>query len=182
MPLASLQLLLISTLSFAAFFRSDEALQLQLQHITLCDSHVELFVPWRKNDQHRQGSVIIVAHGDTAASFHLFLHAFLTRRGFDLSTFRQPLRRTQPPPSSPLFGQLDGNALRRNPFHPPSLDTPLAYNQYRYYLLRALAHALEEPLSLVQKRFGTHSGWRHGHPAFTEAPQRRLSLTETEVS
>ena len=48
-----LRFLIISLLGFAGFFRISELLQVQIKHIKIFDSYIDIFLERTKNDQHR---------------------------------------------------------------------------------------------------------------------------------
>ena len=53
--LMDLRFTMVCLLGFAGFFRIDELLSTQLQHITVFPDHLQIFLPRSKPDQHREG-------------------------------------------------------------------------------------------------------------------------------
>jgi integrase len=52
---------LMILLAFIAFLRVDELLHIQLEHIKMHKTHIEIYIPKAKTDQLRQGNSVVVS-------------------------------------------------------------------------------------------------------------------------
>lgn len=65
--LYSLQVSAFIMICFVGFLRFSDAAVLRVHHLTFCKNYLTIRIPKRKNDQFRQGSVIRLAAGTSAA-------------------------------------------------------------------------------------------------------------------
>eukprot|EP00111_Clytia_hemisphaerica_P010708 TCONS_00031270-protein len=59
--LLDMRFILMTILGFSGFFRISEMLQIQIQHITFCQSGVKIFLPKSKTDQIREGNTVFIS-------------------------------------------------------------------------------------------------------------------------
>ena len=61
------RLLVLSLLCYAATLRIQEALNVQVKHISFSSASMKIYIPKRKNDQYREGHYVTVAKTFTSA-------------------------------------------------------------------------------------------------------------------
>lgn len=142
-------------LSVCGLLRADDALQLQVGDV-LQESSGEfvLFLHERKTDKFVRGQKVMLDSG-TDASSGLPLGRYLSR----FLAERRTILGSPPKPSDPLFLAFEGRQYI--PFTPTSAAQaqaqPLAYHQWRYWLLYSLAQVMNQPMSAIANTYGTHS-------------------------
>lgn len=127
--------------SFAAFLRYDDASSILRKDVRFESTHAELFLARRKNDQFRQGSVVVVTRGSSAVCPVALLERWLEQAGSmqpDAFVFQ-------------AFSARDSSSV-------PSLSgEQLGYPQARYHVLAQLALHFELSQKEAASRFGLHS-------------------------
>ena len=63
--LTSIRLAVACLLSFAAFLRCDELVNIRLCDLVKGDSYLPIHIPHSKNDQMRQGREVLIGHKET---------------------------------------------------------------------------------------------------------------------
>lgn len=144
----ALQTLTYLAVSYAGALRYNEAAALTPADINLCTDHAAIFIAKRKNDQFREGNVLYLARGTSAACpvallTHLLPHC--------------------PAANQPLFRHLNGKRYSlSSPTTPPTAASdhraasPLDSDQARRLIRRILSICLQTPEDQLPS-FGTHS-------------------------
>lgn len=113
-PAWSLTLGTLIMVAFAGFLRYSDSSLLLVRDVAFFDSHMELFLFKRKNDQFRQGNVIVVCRGSTACC-----PVALTQRLISEASLL---------PDQPLFQGFCGQGVRAG--RPsPLYGSPITYDQ-----------------------------------------------------
>jgi hypothetical protein len=147
-PCGALHELMLATyimVCFAGFLRYDDAQRLLVKDVKLYEDRAELFLCQRKNDQFRQGSVVVLAAGVSDACPVRLLRRFLAEAKWA--------------PELPLFRDYNGHQARSTRRLGP-VDFKLeavAYAKMRTLVLRYVGKVLGLPAADVQERFGLHS-------------------------
>ena len=118
---------------FAGFLRYSDAVRVPAFGVKFVPAGAELWIPSRKNDQFKYGTVVTIckAAHSAAACPVLMLQKYLSHC---------------PPPS--------GDAAL---FRKPGAHSPWPYHSARDSILSAIASSVDMPASMIQKVFGTHS-------------------------
>jgi len=82
--LPNLRFLLICLLGFTGFMRIDEILKIQLKHLRLGITHLEITLEKSKTDQLREGNIIYISKLDSKYCPVKLLQKFLTLANFDI--------------------------------------------------------------------------------------------------
>jgi hypothetical protein len=132
-------------LGFTGFFRYSDLVVLKAHDVKFFDEHMELFVEQRKNDQLREGDVVIISKGVTGACPVWWTKWLISEAGLRGGV--------------PLFQRFDGRVARFKPEKAKSTltGTEMPYEQCRRLVLRLVARELNISEEEASKRFGTQS-------------------------
>lgn len=127
--------------SFAGFLRYDDASSILRRDVRVHATHVEIFLARRKNDQFREGSVVVLTRGSSAACPVRLLERWLALAvGMGMGDF--------------LFQAFDA---RSTAAVPTLSGVQLSYPQARHHVLARLALQLGITHKEASHRFGLHS-------------------------
>jgi len=133
--------------AFCCFLRYSDLAILTARDVKFLDGHMELFLEQRKNDQLREGSVVVVHEGCTGACPVWWMKWWYREMDLD------------PTSETPVFQRYNGRVTR---FRADRCKETMGgqsapYHQVRSMVLKLLAGELGMPLEVVEKRFGTQS-------------------------
>ena len=135
----------MALLGFAGFLRYSDLVILTAADVRFEDEHMELFLEQRKNDQLREGNVVIIGKGCTGACPVWWTRWLINSLGLRGNTR--------------LFQRFDGRVAR---FHPERAKETLTgikmpYEQCSRLVLRLVATELQITEKQAAARFGTQS-------------------------
>lgn len=125
---------------FSGFLRYDCACNIFADHIRFFDSHMEIFIPKRKNDQFRTGSVVCIAKGASQSCPVFLLRSLITRSAIANKHV-------------PVFRSF----ARGSQFTPLSPPKAWSYTEARCLVLSSLANSAGISLPQFSRRYGLHS-------------------------
>jgi integrase len=164
LPNYLLQLAAFIMVCFTGFLRFNDAANIYCDNIKIYTTHMDIFLPTRKNIQAREGHTITIARGTSfACPVHLteLLIATTGRAGQHV----------------PLFQQYNGRTAARHPDHHVAFSgTSWDYQQVRQLTIRALSGALGMTEDYISRRTGLHSLRSGGttHAAACHVPSRTI--------
>ena len=134
-PLQDWQTAALFVLGLTALLRWDDLQHLTPQDISICGTHMSLHLRQRKNDQLRQGDVVMVSRLEQQATTPC-----------PVSVIEGFLERARHVPTQPLFGKVSAAT------HQPCLRGKMTYARARELIHTALARVGEDPTG-----YSTHS-------------------------
>ena len=138
--LLNLQVAAFIMVCFTGFLRYDDACNIFADEIRFYDSHMEIFISKRKNDQFRKGSVICVAKGSSHSCPVFLLQSLISRAG---ASSRHV----------PVFCSFVRGSC--STYRSPLKAWP--YAEARGHVLTSLSATAGMSLSQFSKRYGLHS-------------------------
>ena len=137
--LMDLRLLTFVLLSFAGFFRYEEAAHITMKDITFHETHVAIFLEKSKTDVYREGKTVIIAKTDSHLCPVTCLKLYLNKAAIPEKSDYYIFRNVALVKSTNTYILRPGNA-------------PISYTQFRELLLSKLQN-----LGLDPQDFGMHS-------------------------
>jgi integrase len=128
---------------FVGFLRYDDAQRLLVRDVRLEEDRAELFLSKRKNDQFREGDVVVLAAGRSEVCPVALLRRFLAEARWA--------------PEEPLFRDWDGHKARGKRVASVFHARPVAYGKMRGVVLSYVGKVLGLSREVAQQRFGLHS-------------------------
>ncbi|GIL92635.1 hypothetical protein Vretifemale_20134 [Volvox reticuliferus] len=128
---------------FTGFLRYDEVQRLLVKDVQLYDDRAEVFLSKRKNDQFREGNVIVLAAGTSEAYPVRLLRRFLQEAAWGSEM--------------PLFRDWNGHQARRQGAPIIFSTAPVSYEKMQCVVLKLVGKVLGLPETTVKARFGLHS-------------------------
>ena len=153
--------------AFSGFLRYADFSAIFADQVTFFESHMEIFLDSRKNDQFRQGHVIPIARGHTDACPVHLTEEWIRIRG--LAGKHLPLfpawdnRQSAARGSSPALHSIEFQANR-----------PIPYHLARSEILSLIAKVLGCSFDDIRTRFGAHSLRSGGATAAATRVEERL--------
>jgi integrase len=142
-PLWARMLAAFIMVCFAGFLRYQDAAVVRRKDVRVLPSHAEIFLCVRKNDQFREGNVVLLARGSSDVCPVLLLERFLEASEYlDLE--------------GPLFVDFDGHGAKAGG-EAALRGTPLPYERARYHVLKWVAKAAGVSQDVAVRSFGLHS-------------------------
>jgi hypothetical protein len=143
-PIWSVSMAAFAVVCWAGFLRYSDQCGVLVRDVVVYDTHLEVFVASSKNDQWRQGNVVAIATGVTAAC--------------PLALCCRLVREAGLQPDAPLFQGFDGRAAASAASAAVPLNgRPITYAQAKNWLLKGVAKVRGVSVQEATAFFGTHS-------------------------
>lgn len=139
-PASHVMLATYMMVAFAGFLRYNDITQILVKDVKFCDTHAELFLSQRKNDQYRQGNVVLIAKGAVTACCPVaLLQRLVSSYGLQ--------------PGAPLFQGFDGRRGGGNRF----TGQVITYSQLHNHVCTHWAKVLGISVQKCKELYGLHS-------------------------
>ncbi|XP_028514421.1 uncharacterized protein LOC114574911 [Exaiptasia diaphana] len=150
--LADLQTVVIILVGFAGFLRWSDLSGIQVEGMQFHDTHMDIMLGKRKNDQYRKGSMIPIARTGSVYCPVSMMERFIARTNTS---------------TGPLFQEIKIQVGNQK----------LSHNKLRYSSARSQVLRMFKAIGLEEKKFGLHSLRAGGASAASEAgiPERLIS-------
>jgi hypothetical protein len=131
-------------LSFAGLLRYCDVAVILVSDVNFFVDRADVFLSVRKNDQFREGHIILISRGKTDMCPVLLLERYISMAGIQGSV--------------PLFRHFNGHLTRGDGLKEvPLLDSGLPYSKACSHELKWIAKFLGMEVSAAQAKFGLHS-------------------------